>query len=53
MRCSRTSRFKALDESKKEAKKLDKALSSVEALKTKVSGFYGINIEDVEFEELI
>lgn len=43
----------ALDERKKEAKVLENALSSVEALKSKVSGFYGVNIEDVEFEELI
>lgn len=43
----------ALAERKQEAKELDDALSSVEALKSKVSGFYGVNIEDVEFEELI
>ena len=42
---------RVLKEREKECEKLNATLISVEALKSKVSRFYGADIEDVEFED--
>ena len=44
---------RVLGEREKEWEKLNATLLSVEALKSKVSRFYGIDIEDVEFEDFV